>query len=94
MSNGGSTADHGMQASTALRETTNVGPVAKRGTSRATVKATPPATDVAKPKTRGKTVSRGLQTTGKQASRPSRYALFAVVLTLIDNVLHTGLVSN
>ncbi len=90
----GSTADHSVQASTALRETTNVAPIAKRGGSRVTVKATAPATDVAKPKATGKTVNRALQTTGKQASRPSRYALFAVVLTLINNVLHTGVVSN
>lgn len=94
MSHGGSTADHSMQASTALRETTNVAPVAKRGTSRVTVKAAAPATDVAKSKAKGKTVNRALQTTGKQASRPSRYAVFAVMLTLIDNVLHTGLASN
>ena len=81
MSQGGSTADHSMQASRALRETTNVAPVAKRGSSRVTVKASAPATDVAKPKTKGKTVTRALQTTGKQASRPSRYALSAAVLT-------------
>ena len=81
MSHGGSTADHSMQASTALRETTNVAPVAKRGSSRVTVKATAPATDVAKPKAKGKTVNRALQTTGKQASRPSRYALSAAVFS-------------
>ncbi len=94
MSHGGSTADTSMQASTALRETTNVAPVAKRSASRVTVKATAPATDVAKPKAQGKTVSRALQTTGKQASRPSRYALFAVGLAFTNVVLHTGLVSN
>ena len=79
MSQAGSTADHSMQASTALRETTNVAPVPKRGSSRVTVKAMAPATDVAKPKGKGKAVNRALQTTGKQASRPSRYALFVLV---------------
>lgn len=80
MSQAGSTADHSKLASTALRETTNVAPVAKRGSSRVTVKAMAPATEVAKPKAKGKTVNRALQTTGKQASRPSRYALSAAVL--------------
>ncbi|KAA6417398.1 MAG: cell division-associated BIMB-like, partial [Trebouxia sp. A1-2] len=74
MSQAGSTADHSKLASTALRETTNVAPVAKRGSSRVTVKAMAPATEVAKPKAKGKTVNRALQTTGKQASRPSRFA--------------------